>query len=49
MTHILSNLPEYYDNIVENLEYRLDDDIHMLAIKIIWYKLSAKYDRMNAR
>ena len=49
MTHIISNLPEEYENIVENLEDELDDDIAMLNIKIIWDKLSAKYNRMNTR
>ena len=47
MTHILSNLPEEYNNIVENLEYELDDEIGMLNLEIIWDKVSAKYDRMN--
>ena len=42
MTHILSNIPEEYENIVENLEYKLDDDIDMLIIEIIWDKLSEK-------
>ena len=47
MTHILSNLPEEYENIFENLEKELDYYIDMLTIKIIWDKLSAKYDSMN--
>ena len=33
MTHILSKLSEEYENVVENLEDRLDDDIDMLIIK----------------
>ena len=49
MTHILSNLPEEYDSIVENLEEKVDDDIDMLTIKKIQEKISVKYDRMNAR
>ena len=48
MTHILSNLPEEYENIVENLEDKLDENIDMLPIKRIQDKLSAKYNRMNA-
>ena len=39
MTHILSNLPKEYENIVENLEDELDDNIDMLTIKIIQDKL----------
>ena len=35
MTQLLSNLPEEYKNIIENLEYKLDNDINLLAIKII--------------
>ena len=48
MTHILYNLPEEYYNIFETLEDELYDDIDMLTIERIWYKISAKYDRMNA-
>ena len=47
MTHILSNLPEEYDNNVENIEYELDDEDDLLTIKIIREKLLKKYDRMN--
>ena len=49
MTHILFSLPEEYNNSVENLEDKLDYFIDMLTIKIIQDKLSAKYNRMNAR
>ena len=49
MTHIISNLPEGYENIVENLEEELYDDIGMLTNKIFWDKLSYKYNRMNAQ
>ena len=48
MTHILSNLTEGYYNIVKNMEDELYEDIDMLTIEIIWDKLSAKYDIMNA-
>ena len=48
-THILSNLIEKYENIVENLEDESDDNIDMLTIEIIRGKLSAKYNIMNAR
>ena len=47
MTHILSNIPEDYENIFQNLEYKLDYGIDMLTIERIWDKLSDKYDRMN--
>ena len=47
MNHILSSLPEEYDNSIQNLEYELDDDIDMLNIERIWDKLSANYDRTN--
>ena len=49
MAQILSNLPEEYKDIVENLEDRLNDNIDMLTIKIFWDNLSANYNRMNAR
>ena len=46
MTYILSNLPEEYEKIIENLEDELDDDIDMFTIKNIWDKLSANYNRV---
>ena len=49
MTHILSNLPEAYKNIIENLEEKLDDGRNTLTIDIIHYKLSEKYDQMNVQ
>ena len=49
MTHILSNKPEYYDNIVENTEDKLDVQIDTLIIERIREKLLAKYDRMTAQ
>ena len=39
MTHILSNLPEEYNKMVENLEDELDDKIDMFAIKIFRDKI----------
>ena len=44
MTRILSNLPEAYDNIVDNLEDEFCDDSYPLTIEMIHDKLSAKYD-----
>ena len=49
MTHIISNLPEEYENIVENLEDKLHNDIAMLTIERIQEKLPAKYNQMNAQ
>ena len=49
MTHILSILPEEYENIVENFEEKLDDRICSLTIDRIWGKLSAKYSGIIAR
>ena len=47
MIYILSNPPEEYENIIENLEQKFNEDIDMLNIKRIRDKLSAKYKRMN--
>ena len=49
MTHILSNLPEEYQTIVEFLEDELYDKYHPLTIERIREKLSVKFDRMNER
>ena len=35
MTYIMSNLPEEYVNIIENLKEKLDEDINIFNIKII--------------
>ena len=35
MTYIMSNLPEEYVNIIENLKEKLDEDINLFNIKII--------------
>ena len=47
MTHILSNLPEVYQNILEILEDYLDDEDAPQTIKRIRDKLSEKYDWTN--
>ena len=44
MTHILLNLPEEYQDIVEILEDKLDEDKNTLTINMICYKLSVKYN-----
>ena len=47
MTHILSNLPEEYQTIVEILEDKLYDKDDHIAIERIRDKLLAKFDQMN--
>ena len=49
MTHILLNLTEAYENIVENLEDEMDDKYYPPTIKNICDKLSVKYDQTNIR
>ena len=48
MNEILSNLPEKYKNIVQNLEDKLYDNIYMLTEKGP-DNISANYDRMNTQ
>ena len=43
MTRILSNLPEEYEKIVENLEEELGEDINPLTTKNICDKFLGKY------
>ena len=47
MSHILSNLPEEYQTIVEILEYKLDNDSGFITIKRSHDKILVKYDRTN--
>ena len=47
MTHILPKLYEEYKNIVEVLEYKLDDYNNPLTIERIRYKLLMKFDQTN--
>ena len=47
MTHIMSNIPEEYKKIVENLEDEVDDNIYPLTIERICDKLLSKYDQKN--
>ena len=47
MTHILSNLPEEYQSIVEILEDKLDDKDDHLNIERILEKLLVKFGHMN--
>ena len=47
MTHILSNLPEEYQTIVEILEDELDDKDYPLTIERIHDNLSVKFDSID--
>ena len=47
MTHILSNIPEEYQNFVEILKDNLDDKDNPLSTERICDKLLVKYDQMN--
>ena len=47
MTHILSTLPEEYQNIVQILEDKLYDDDNPVTIKRIRDKLLVKYEKTN--
>ena len=47
MSHILSNLLEEYQTIVEILEDKLDDDSDFITIERIREKILFKYDQMN--
>ena len=49
MSHVLYNKLEECEKIIENLEEKLDNDIDLLIIDIIWEKLSSKENRMNVR
>ena len=46
-THIISNLTEEYQNIVEIIYGDLDDEDNQLTIEMIRDKLSVNYDQMN--
>ena len=47
MTHNLSNLPEAYEKIVENIEDNLDNNNDLLTINSIREKLLVKYNQMK--
>ena len=49
MTHILYNLSEEYQIIVELLEENLDDKYNPITIESIRDNLSVKFDRMNGQ
>ena len=45
--HILNNLPIEYDNVVENLEARVDSVINPLGLEDVLQKLSEKFEKMK--
>ena len=47
MSHILSNLPEEYQTIVEILEDKLDDDSDFITIERIRDNILVKYYQTN--
>ena len=47
--HILNNLPSEYDNVVENLEERVDSVLNPLGIEDVHQKLSEYFERMKIR
>ena len=47
--HILNNLPSDYDNVVENLEERVDSVTNPLGLEDVRQKLSEKYEKMRLR
>ena len=47
--HILNNLPSDYDNVVENLEERVDSVINPLGLEDVPQKLSEKLKKMRIR
>ena len=47
--HILNNLPIKYDNVVENLEERVDSVINPLGMEDVCQKLSEKFEKMKIR
>ena len=49
MSHILSKLPEAYDNIAENIEDLLDYKYNPINIKIINDKIFEKYEQMSMK
>ena len=47
VTHVLSNLSEEYQNIVEIIEDELENDGNSLTIYMIHGNLLVRYDKMN--
>ena len=49
MMHIMNNLPSAYDDLIENLEDRLDSTFALLTISVITNKFSEKYEKIKRR
>ena len=49
MSHILSNLPEEYQTIIEILEDKLDYDSDFITIERIRDKIFLKYEQINKK
>ena len=49
MIHVLNNLPEEYDNLVEDLEDRIEASNDPLTIKTLRERLRMKYERIMKR
>ena len=47
MTQMLSNLPEAYKNLIENLYHKLDGEDDTLTIESNYDKLLDNYNRIN--
>ena len=47
MTHIILNLHEEYQTIIEILEDKMEDKGNPITTERIFYKLSVKFYRMN--
>ena len=47
--HILNNLPASYDNLVDNLEDRIDAYIDPLTVDLIREKLQSKYEKIKIK
>ena len=49
MIHILNNLPEEYENMVETMEVEMEDKMNPLKLKTLRERLRAKYQRLKKR
>ena len=47
MIHILNNLPQEYDQVVDSLEDRIDAKLDPLTLEILREKLSSKYEKLQ--
>ena len=47
--YILNNLPSEYDNVVDNLEERVDSELSLLGLEDVRQKRSEKFEKMKLR